>query len=844
MRYLLTTLALLAALSLSAQRPLTYYLPAIEYDSSIPTPESFLGWQIGDWHISHDLQQQYMKELAESSDRIVLREYGRTYEGRPLLHLIITSPENHARLDELQARHVALSESGTEAPDLDETPLVLYQGFSIHGNEPSGGNAAPLVAYYLAAGQSPEIEQLLDQTIILFDPCYNPDGFQRFSTWVNMHKNENMTPDPQDREYNEEWPRGRTNHYWFDLNRDWLPVQHPESKGRVQAFQEWRPNILTDHHEMGTNATFFFMPGEPTRVHPFTPNVNQELTARIGSYHAEALDRIGSLYYSGEGYDDYYIGKGSTYPDLQGTIGILFEQASSRGHMQESDNGLLTFPFTIRNQVVTALSTQAAAVGLKNELLRYQRDYYRNQQQPAGGYLIGMDGDKGRSLELIEMLRTHDVKVELLTADYRTREGQSFKANEAFFIPNAQRQQQLIKAMFEPIFDFEDSLFYDVSTWTLPYAFNLPYTTVGGGSIQTGELSFSRTDAMGSSDYAYLLPWDDYYAGKVAYALMDAGLRLKVAHTPFTAANGGNYAAGTILIPVANQGDLTPAAVRDIISAANTGHMGVSIQAVPSGVTPQGGDLGSRDGFSTLRKPEVLLLIDGGVSSYNAGEAWHLLDQRFGIPVTKMELDDFGRADLERYNTIIMVNGSYNSLGSSGAAKLKSWLQPDRVILAEGQAVQWLSQNDLANVKIKSGDEDEDEKQRRPYGSLDRDRGGRVLGGAILETQADLTHPLLYGFRRTQVPVFRRGNLAFEVGKNPYSTPLVYTDEPVLSGYVHPESEAHLAGTASLIVTGRGGGRVICFADNPNFRAFWFGTNRLFLNGLFFGSTISGGSLE
>jgi hypothetical protein len=298
------------------------------------------------------------------------------------------------------------------------------------------------------------------------------------------------------------------------------------------------------------------------------------------------------------------------------------------------------------------------------------------------------------------------------------------------------------------------------------------------------------------------------------------------------------------MIPVANQGDLSPQEVRErLVNADRTG--GVVIDAVATGVTSSGGDLGSRDAFSTLRKPEVLLLVDGGVSSYTAGEAWHLLDQRFGIPVTKMELDDLGRADLERYNTIIMVNGSYNSLGSGGAAKLKNWLQSDRVILAEGRAVQWLAQNDLVKVKIKKMDnEDEGDTTRRPYNKLDRDRGGRVLGGAILETQADLTHPLLYGLRRTQVPVFRRGNLAFEVGKNPYSTPLIYTDKPVMSGYVHPDSEKHLANTAALIVSGTGGGRVICFADNPNFRAFWYGTNRLFLNGLFFGSTISGGSLE
>ncbi len=269
--------------SLNAQRTanrggveLTYYLPDLNYDESIPTPEEFLGWQIGDWHLSHELQQAYMRMLADKSDRIVLQEYARSYEERPLLALIVTSPANHARLGELQEAHMKLSQLGTAGSDrIKDVPGVLYQGYSIHGNEPSGGNAAPLVAYYLAAAPMSEVEDLLNDNIVLLDPCYNPDGFNRFATWANMHKARKLNPDNQDREYDESWPRGRTNHYWFDLNRDWFPVQHPESRGRVQLFQQWRPNVLTDHHEMGTNATFFFMPGEPTRVYPGRPSLNQ-----------------------------------------------------------------------------------------------------------------------------------------------------------------------------------------------------------------------------------------------------------------------------------------------------------------------------------------------------------------------------------------------------------------------------------------------------------------------------------------------------------------------------------------------------------------------------------------
>ena len=258
-------------------------------------------------------------------------------------------------------------------------PIVVYQGFSVHGDEPSGSNAALPFMYHLLASDSEETIELLDNVIILLDPSLNPDGLQRFSQWANSNKNQSLNPDPNDREYNQYWPRGRTNHYWFDLNRDYLPNQLIETKPKIQTYTEWLPNILTDHHEMGTNSSFFFQPGVPERKNPLISDLNQELTREIGTYHEEALNEIGSLYYSEEDYDDFFFGKGSTYPDANGGIGILFEQGSSRGHIQESVNGILTFPFTIRNQLTTAFSTVKAAKNMRVKLLNYMKDFYDNQ---------------------------------------------------------------------------------------------------------------------------------------------------------------------------------------------------------------------------------------------------------------------------------------------------------------------------------------------------------------------------------------------------------------------------------------------------------------------------------
>ena len=334
-----------------------------------------LGYQPGEWHVGHDQMLYYMRTLAQSSDRATINEYAKSYEGRPLINLIFTSPENHAKLDQIKAEHLALTDPSQSADiSTDEMPIVIWLGYSVHGNEASSLNATLLTAYHLASAQGETVDDLLENAVIIIDPCLNPDGSNRFASWVNSHKSYTINPDPNGREFSEAWPRGRTNHYWFDLNRDWLPLAHPESKGRIALFHEWKPNILTDHHEMGTNATFFFQPGIPSRKFPWTPEKNVDLTHKMAAFHSKYLDDIGTLYYSEESYDDFYIGKGSAYPDQNGGVAILFEQASSRGHAQENDFGVLTFPMTIKNQFTVSLSTMASGIAHRKEFLDYQKN--------------------------------------------------------------------------------------------------------------------------------------------------------------------------------------------------------------------------------------------------------------------------------------------------------------------------------------------------------------------------------------------------------------------------------------------------------------------------------------
>ncbi|MDN5201854.1 M14 family metallopeptidase [Fulvivirgaceae bacterium BMA10] len=836
---------------LDAQVTLDYYLPAnVTYNSSIPTPESILGYEVGEWHVNHDQLVKYMEVLAEASERIKLEVYAKTYEDRKLLLLTITSPRNHENLESIKSDHVKLTDpSASVTLDTENMPGVAWMGYSVHGNEPSGTNASLLVAYYLAAAQGPEIEKLLDETVVLMDPMINPDGNMRFSTWVNSRKSMNQVTDPNNMEQNEYWPRGRTNHYWFDLNRDWLPLQHPESKGRIEKFHEWKPNVLTDHHEMGTNSTFFFQPGVPSRNHPITPQRTFELTEEIGKYHGAALDSIGSFYYSKQGYDDFYYGKGSTYPDVNGAVGILFEQASSRGHAQESVNGILRFPFTIKNQFATSLSTLKATHNLRVQLLDHQRTFYSTAKKqasadPIKAIVFGAEKDRSRLYNLAEILKRHQIEIYELSQQLNVGNNR-YEPNKSFIVPLDQKQYRLIKALFEKRTSFKDSLFYDVSAWTLPLAFNLNYTELNTKTYKPQYLGKKIENLVrqkgkligGTSDYAYVFEWFGYYTSRALNRLHEAGIRVKVATEPFQAANGQKFNYGTILVPVSTQ-DVSQEKVTEIIGKI-VEEDEIDVWSLQTSGVQSGIYLGSGS-FASLRKPKIMMVVDDGVSGYDAGEVWHLFDQRFNIKVSMLSASRFNRVNLSQYNTLILVDGNYSGISGKGREKLKTWIEQGGNVIAMQSAIQWLASNGFSDIKFKKTTPDS--LHLRPYATRSKYNGAQVIGGAIFETRLDLTHPIAYGYEKDLLPIFRNTSTFMERKKGAYANPVMYTAAPLLSGYISDKNAKKLSNTAAVCVSALGAGRIISFTDDPNFRAFWYGTNKLFMNSIFFGSIISSGS--
>ena len=848
MRKPVFTLLLLLAITTITAQDFSYYLPAnVSYDPAIPTPRSIINHEVGEWHVTHDRLVNYMYAVDRASDRVSLQVNGYTYEGRPQVALIITSPANHRQLEEIRQQHIKLSDPKQSSQmNIATMPSVVWIGSSIHGNESSGANAALLAAYYLAAAQGSQVDDLLNNTIILLDPAFNPDGLNKFASWVNSNKSKTPVTDAQSRELNEPWPGSRFNHYWFDLNRDWLPVQHIESRNRLKFFHQWKPNILTDHHEMGSNATFFFQPGVPSRVNPNTPVQNQELTGAIGNFHARYLDSIGSLYFTKEGYDDFYYGKGSTYPDINGSIGILFEQASSRGHAQQTDNGLLTFPFTIRNQFVTMLSTLEAARVLRKDLLDYQKNFYQQSMKEAASYLanafvFGDAMDKGRTRRFLEILVQHGLRVYNLKQNL-TVEGKSFAPGSAYLLPTAQPQFRLIKTMFEKTFEYKDSLFYDVTSWTLPLAFNMPFATVADNpSAYTGDAvnELAKTtfrSAASPSASAYAFSWQEYDAPKLLNTLLQKGVKARVAHKPLevqTTQGKQKLSYGSIVIAAQQQG-ITADSLQRILTTEVTG---VPVFSISSGLAASGSDLGSSN-LQPVQEPRVMMFAGSGVNPLDAGEIWHLLDQRFNMPVSLVEPERFNTIDVARYNVIIMTSGNYPSLDKAAQEKLKAWVRLGGTLIATEDATRFLSTNDFTKVIFKTNNEKPDTTLSLPYHLRQDHIRAKDITGSIFEATMDLTNPLCFGYANPSISVFKANNLFMDRNNNPYASPVKFTANPLQSGYMHASNKDKLKDGAVINIDQLGKGNIISMAENLNFRAFWLGTSKIFMNAIFFGNQI------
>ncbi|MDP7592069.1 MAG: M14 family zinc carboxypeptidase [Litorilituus sp.] len=834
----------LLLISLSAQAlPVNGYLPKkINYDPSISRPSTSLGFEIGQRHIRHDQLIKYFSTLAKQSSRLQLTTIGKTAQQRDQFLVTISSPDNLAKLDNiLNKRHIPLNHTHPQ-----DEPLVIWLGYSIHGDEISGANAAMVVAYYLAASQEESIETILANTIIVLEPSMNPDGMDRFVNWVSTFRGSADNSDANHIEHHQDWVSGRTNHFWFDLNRDWLLLTQSESRHRLRYFHHYQPHVLGDYHEMGPNSSYFFQPGIISRTNPLTPKKNVSLTQALAKYHAKALDGAQRLYYSEESFDDFYYGKGSTYPDINGGIGILFEQASSRGMQQKTINGLLTFEYGIQNHVLTSLSTIEGAWHNREALKQYRHEFYQQSIKQAKkdnieGYLVSEAKDKFRLHALLSTLSQHQIKVYPLTKDFAYNDNNYAKA-DSYFIPTEQAQYRLIQALFTQATDFPDNTFYDVSGWTIPLAMNIGFQALDSTwGIEHAKKAWSKADIISientvseQESYAYAFEWHHYLAPKLLNQLLARDIKAKVATSAFisqVANKDYTFKAGTIIVPAAIQTQLHWR--KTLITLAN--QVNLPVKPLNSGLTSSGIDLGSSS-FHKVTPPKALLLGGEGVSQYEAGEVRYYLDETLAIPVSIVDHKHLDKLNLSHYSHVILVNGNYTKVSDKSKNKLKDWLQQGGVIIGQKRGAKWLSQQEILAVDFVSKEQIDQLFDSSTLTYLEKEKlaARKRIAGAIFNTQLDISHPLAFGFDTNTLPLFRNSTLIMKAGQQPFITLAKYTPKPLLSGYSDKNLVNQLAHHAAIVAHNVGTGRVIATTDVLAFRGYWLGSSKLLANSLFF----------
>ena len=853
--------------------------PGTTYNPAIPTPTDALGFALGEHPVRHHDLLAYMGTLDRLSDRISVEEIGRSHERRPILFLKITSPANHARLERLRTEHLARLEAGTEAPA--DAPVFVWANFGVHGAEASAQDAALATVYHFAAATGSEIETMLDRAVILVVVVLNPDGHALRVSRVDRFSGEAGVSDPAHFQHSG-WGEARVNHYGFDLNRDWLLLSQPEARAWVGAWQRWVPQLSLDHHEMGSNSSFYFHPGEPRRVNALITRRQTELAERIAGYHSRALDPDGVLYYAEEGFDNFYIGKGSTYPQVNGGVGILYEAGTAAGGAVEGRNGLRTYAENIRLQFRANLAAVTGAVEIRRDLTASQTAFFRQARANAraagpAAYVVAAPDDPARMQRFLAVLSTHGVTAHALSETIEVG-GKRFEAGRAYLVPTDQRQAAMVRGIFETPKSFEENVFYDVSAWTMPVAYDLDWAALEPGAFRPrllGErarggfdLEPAPTAVLAEGPYGYVVRWSDRAAPRVAGELLRAGLLVRAASAPFEAATPSGpvaFGRGALFVPTAGQ-QMDATTLHALMSRlARDG--GAQISPIVSGRTPSTAtDFGGNKSWTTITRPEILLLFAGDAPRMEAGEAWWLLDHEMGLPVTLRRASDLSRTELSRYTHILALGAVSSGWSRAETEALARWTRGGGVLIASGAAAQW-AQRSLATetgetaagsaspsarpaaarapAPAPDGNEAKTSEQsqarpaqpprdRRDFDRMEAGETEHIIAGALFKTDLDPSHPLAFGHTDRDLAIMKVGTAVLEWPQDDaYAVVARYHEAPLLAGYASRTSIARVAGAPAVTATQRGTGTLVLFADNPTFRGTFPGTERLLLNAVF-----------
>jgi len=840
--------------------------PDLSYDASIPPPGSHLGYQLGEEMTLYAHVVDYFETLAEASDKIVLNQYGETYEGRPLINVVISSEGNIENMESLRQRHLQLADpsqisEADAAAIIEEEPVFTSMSYNIHGNEFSSTEAAMQVAYRLVAAQDAETMEVLDNSVIILFICINPDGRDRYAYWYKSMAREVVGKEPRDLEHYAPWPNGRTNHYWFDLNRDWIWGIHPESRGHTAEYQRWMPQVHVDYHEQGYNNNYFTMPGTTPR-NKLLPDTYEAWSDTFGMANVREFDRYQLNYFTRDAFDFFYPGYGSSYPSAMGAIGMLTEQGGiAGGRAIEVDDGyVLTLRQRVFDHYTTSIATIKKAAERRQELLRYSYESWKpsGSKSDTKAYLL-LDNGNGYLHDVVTVLLRQGVRVEQLNEDTDLSDLKSFRTGEvenrtvpsgSYIISTDQSRHLFINSIMDRNMVIEDSVMYDMATWAAPLAYNLDaYSITKDISLSTSPVEEPPAIASGvensDAQYAYVIEWRQRHAPRALSMLWEKGYRVRSAAEPFSDGEQ-SFGAGSLIVLRGRNREKAENIEADIREVAEMAQ--VRIHGYESGRMREGYDLASSRN-RPVKQPRVALMVEPPFSTYTSGQLYFLFDQETRLPVERIRTSilrqtalprfgaRYGYADLNDYDVLILPDGG-NDLKELFKEKqleeLKAWVRAGGVIVATESSAKFFTAGESKFTEAKLIEQEKDSSETVKYLNFAERRdyfGKKRIPGSALNAHIDTTHPLAFGADEELY------SLKFDTDVLAPSPELetvgYYYQDPeklLAAGYANQENLEHLTGNTFAAVMPVGEGKVVFLIDNTQYRMFWRGPTRLMQN--------------
>ena len=814
----------------------------ILHAQKIQTPTEFLGYKLGEQFTPHHRVVDYYQYLATASKNIRLNEYGKTNEGRPLLLAIVASANNIGKIEDIRKNNLRLAGIINE-PSATDQPAIVWLSYNVHGNEAVSTEASMQTIYDLLDPSNQRTQLWLQNTMVIVDPCLNPDGRERYVNFYNPVRN--LVPDafPFSREHFEPWPGGRANHYYFDLNRDWAWQSQIETQQRMLVYNSWLPQVHVDFHEQGINEPYYFAPAaEP--YHQDISKWQREFQTIIGKNNARYFDKEGWMYFTRERFDLLYPSYGDTYPIYNGSVGMTYEQGGSgRAGLAivNADGDTLTLKARIEHHYTSGLATvESVSQNASKAVSEFKSYFETSKANPPGEYktyiIKGENTEKVKTLAT--MLQRNGIEFGYGSAkgasgfNYVSGKKENFKVEKNDMVITAyQPKSVLLKVLFEPNTFISDSATYDITAWSLPYAFGLPAfaTSENLKPISSTSPEVFSTSIEVSNPVAYIANWNSLSDVKFLAQLLKADVKVRYSEIPFE--TGGNrFNAGSLIIARTSNDGFGKGFEQLLKSLAASS--GVTLQAIPSAFVDKGADLGS-DKVRLIHKPKIMAVTGESASSLSFGEVWHYFEQQIKYPLSIVRAQDMGRINLDQFDVIIFPDGSYPDPGSE---KIQEWVRGGgKLIVMEGAAAQLAGKKgfDLKNKE----EPKKNEKDLDPYGDLkiyenrERESVGANIPGAIYKVNLDNTHPLGFGFPgyyytlKLDDKVYQYLDTGWNVG--------VLKKDNYVTGFVGAQAKKKLVDGLLFGVQEMGNGSVVYLADDPLFRGFWENGKLLFSNAVF-----------